>query len=152
MEYIIYTATIPSALTGVDIVIFASAFAYISDISNTENRTLRITILELSYLVTLPTGIALGMYLQLHLQLQSFDSFFRIPFKIVNLFSRFLSVQVRFWTFVFDIVQYQLRLRYSGYPLFSILFEGTNLNIYSKSVVDFHNPLFSFPPESGERR
>lgn len=54
-------ATIPSAMTGVDIVIFASSFAYISDVSSTNDRTLRITILELSYLVTMPTGIALGM-------------------------------------------------------------------------------------------
>lgn len=55
-------ATIPSALTGVDIVIFAASFAYVSDVSTTDDRTLRITILELSYLVTMPTGIALGMY------------------------------------------------------------------------------------------
>lgn len=54
-------ATIPSALTGVDIVIFAASFSYVSDVSTTNDRTLRITILELSYLVTMPTGIALGM-------------------------------------------------------------------------------------------
>lgn len=60
MEYIIYTATLPSALTGVDIVIFAAAFAYISDVTSIKNRTLRITILDVCYLVTFPTGIALG--------------------------------------------------------------------------------------------
>ncbi|XP_055300087.1 proton-coupled folate transporter [Sitodiplosis mosellana] len=63
VEYIIYTATLPSALTGVDIAIFASAFAYISDVSSVENRTLRVTILEVCYLITFPTGIALGSYL-----------------------------------------------------------------------------------------
>lgn len=63
VEYIIYLATIPSTLTGVDIVIFASAFAYLSDVTSNENRTLRITILDISYLITLPTGIALGMNL-----------------------------------------------------------------------------------------
>ncbi|XP_031621409.1 thymic stromal cotransporter homolog [Contarinia nasturtii] len=63
VEYIIFTATIPSAITGVDIVIFASAFAYISDVSSVANRTLRVTLLEVSYLVTFPTGIALGSYL-----------------------------------------------------------------------------------------
>lgn len=47
--------------------IFASSFAYISDVSSTKNRTIRITILELSYLVTLPTGIALGIQYLSHL-------------------------------------------------------------------------------------
>lgn len=60
MEYIIFTATIPSALTGADIVIFASSFAYISDVSSVENRTLRVTILDACYLLTFPIGIALG--------------------------------------------------------------------------------------------
>lgn len=69
VEYIIYIATIPSALTGVDISIFASAFAYISDVSSIKNRTLRVTILEVCYLVTFPTGIALGtsQYFGFHL-------------------------------------------------------------------------------------
>lgn len=60
VEYIIYTATLPSALTGVDIVIFAAAFAYIADITSVENRTSRVTVLEVTYLITFPTGIALG--------------------------------------------------------------------------------------------
>lgn len=60
VQYIIYTATLPSALTGVDIVIFAASFAYISDITSVKNRTSRVTILEVCYLVTFPTGIALG--------------------------------------------------------------------------------------------
>lgn len=61
VEYIIYIATIPSAITGVDIAIFASAFAYVSDVSTVEDRTLRITLLEVSYLITYPIGIAFGM-------------------------------------------------------------------------------------------
>lgn len=60
IEYIIYTATLPSAVTGADIVIFASAFAYISDITSTKNRTIRIAILEVCYLITMPVGIAVG--------------------------------------------------------------------------------------------
>ncbi|XP_031621647.1 thymic stromal cotransporter homolog [Contarinia nasturtii] len=63
VEYIIYTATIPSVITGVDIVIFSCAFAYLSDVSSVENRTLRISILEVSYLITYPIGIAFGSYL-----------------------------------------------------------------------------------------
>lgn len=60
VEYIIYTATIPSALTGADVAIFASCFAYISDITTSEQRTLRITILDACYLLTMPTGVAIG--------------------------------------------------------------------------------------------
>lgn len=60
MEYIIYTATIPSALTGADVAIFASCFAYISDISTVKNRTTRVTILDVCYLSAMPTGVALG--------------------------------------------------------------------------------------------
>lgn len=63
VEYIILTATIPSALTGVDIVIFASSFAYLSDITSIENRTLRVTILDACYLTSFPIGIALGTFL-----------------------------------------------------------------------------------------
>lgn len=60
VEYIIYTASIPCAFTGADVAIFACAFAYISDVSSVNNRTLRITILDVCYLFTMPTGIALG--------------------------------------------------------------------------------------------
>lgn len=67
VEYIIYTATIPSAFTGADVAIFASAFSYISDITDPDDRTLRITILDVIYLSTIPTGVYLGMlYLFIH--------------------------------------------------------------------------------------
>lgn len=60
VEYIIYTATIPSVLTGADIAIFASCFAYISDITSVADRTMRITILDATYLSTMPIGVAIG--------------------------------------------------------------------------------------------
>lgn len=63
VEYIIYTASIPGALTGADVAIFAAAFAYISDVSTVENRTIRVTILDVCYLSTMPIGVALGSYL-----------------------------------------------------------------------------------------
>lgn len=63
MEYIIYTASIPGAITGADVAIFAGAFAYISDVSTVSNRTLRVTILDVCYLSTMPIGVALGSYL-----------------------------------------------------------------------------------------
>lgn len=61
VEMIIYTATIPSAFSGADVAIFACAFAYISDVTTVEDRTMRITILDVVYLSTMPTGVALGM-------------------------------------------------------------------------------------------
>lgn len=63
LEMVIYTATLPSALTGADVAIFASCFAYISDISTLKNRTMRVTILDVCYLSAMPTGVALGSYL-----------------------------------------------------------------------------------------
>ena len=60
LESIIYSATIPSAFTGADVAIFASVFAYLSDITTVADRTLRITILDAIYLSTIPIGVALG--------------------------------------------------------------------------------------------
>uniref|UniRef100_V5I9A0 Proton-coupled folate transporter n=1 Tax=Anoplophora glabripennis TaxID=217634 RepID=V5I9A0_ANOGL len=63
LEYVIYTATLPMAFTGADVTIFATAFTYLVDISSQKYRTMRVTILEVCYLATMPTGIALGSYL-----------------------------------------------------------------------------------------
>lgn len=56
LNMIIYTATLPMGLLGGDISIFASCFAYISDVSSSKNRTLRVTILDVVYLSAMPTG------------------------------------------------------------------------------------------------
>ena len=56
LNMIIYTATIPMGLLGGDISIFASCFAYISDISSIRERTLRITLLDVVYLSAMPLG------------------------------------------------------------------------------------------------
>lgn len=82
VEYVIYTATIPSAFTGADVSIFASAFAYISDVSNVKYRTLRVTILEVCYLITFPIGITLGSYLFNYV----FDRSYIIMFSINAVF------------------------------------------------------------------
>ncbi|KAG5890946.1 hypothetical protein JTB14_019883 [Gonioctena quinquepunctata] len=63
VEYVIFTATLPSALTGADVAIFSAAFTYLVDVSSSKNRTIRVTILEVCYLATMPTGVALGSYL-----------------------------------------------------------------------------------------
>lgn len=60
VEYVIYTATIPSAFTGADVAIFASAFTYISDITSQADRTWRITILDVCYLSTMAPGVFIG--------------------------------------------------------------------------------------------
>lgn len=63
LNMVIYTASLPTGMLGGDVVIFASCFSYISDITTVETRTLRITILDIIYLSTMPTGVALGSYL-----------------------------------------------------------------------------------------
>nr|CAH7748096.1 unnamed protein product [Callosobruchus chinensis] len=63
VEYIIYTASAPSAMTGADVAIFAAAYAYLCDVSSAKQRTMRVTILEVCYLATMPTGVALGSFL-----------------------------------------------------------------------------------------
>ncbi|KAG8234367.1 hypothetical protein J437_LFUL014986, partial [Ladona fulva] len=60
---IIYSATLPSAITGADVAIFMGCFSYLSDITTPKDRTWRVAILEAVYLLTMPTGIALGAYL-----------------------------------------------------------------------------------------
>ncbi|CAG9836867.1 unnamed protein product [Diabrotica balteata] len=60
VEYVIFTATLPSALTGADVTIFATVFAYLVDVSSVSNRTMRVTILEVCYLASMPIGIAFG--------------------------------------------------------------------------------------------
>ncbi|XP_063917352.1 proton-coupled folate transporter isoform X3 [Zophobas morio] len=63
LEYVVYTATLPMAFTGADVAIFAAAFTYLVDITSQKNRTMRVTLLEVCYLATMPTGVALGKVL-----------------------------------------------------------------------------------------
>ncbi|XP_013179411.1 PREDICTED: proton-coupled folate transporter [Papilio xuthus] len=78
VEYIIYTAAFPSALTGADLSIFAGSFAYISDVSSLKNRTLRVGILDIVYLSTMPAGVALGNLLYTKVVNKSFTAMFLI--------------------------------------------------------------------------
>lgn len=57
---VLYTATFPSALTGSSLAVFMSAISYVCDITSVEERTLRITMLEVAYLLTMPIGVAVG--------------------------------------------------------------------------------------------
>ncbi|CAG9794753.1 unnamed protein product [Diatraea saccharalis] len=78
LNYVIYTATFPSALTGADLAIFAACFAYIADVSSLKNRTLRVGILDVVYLSSLPTGVAVGNVLYNKVVNKSFTAMFAI--------------------------------------------------------------------------
>lgn len=56
LNTVIYTASLPMGMLGGDVAIFGSCFSYISDITSIQQRTLRITILDVVYLSTMPTG------------------------------------------------------------------------------------------------
>lgn len=56
LNMVVYTATLPMSILGGDVAIFASCFAYLSDVSSVQQRTLRITILDVVYLSTMPSG------------------------------------------------------------------------------------------------
>lgn len=60
LQVVLYTATFPAALTGNTLAIFMASFSYVCDISSPEDRTLRLTLLEVAYLVTMPIGVAVG--------------------------------------------------------------------------------------------
>ncbi|KAL7012231.1 hypothetical protein ACKWTF_014704 [Chironomus riparius] len=63
VENIIYTATIPGAITGGDIAIFASALAFLTDITTEADRTVRISILGGAYVGSIPVAVLTGTYL-----------------------------------------------------------------------------------------
>jgi hypothetical protein len=56
LNMVVYTATLPMSILGGDVAIFGSCFAYISDVCSVQQRTLRITILDVIYLSTMPLG------------------------------------------------------------------------------------------------
>ncbi|KAH8395301.1 hypothetical protein KR222_008564, partial [Zaprionus bogoriensis] len=85
VEYIIYTATLPSAVTGADVAIFASCFAYISDITTLQQRTIRVTILDVIYLMAMPTGVALGSYMFYNVFDQSYANMFAVNASLLAL-------------------------------------------------------------------
>ncbi|KAJ9575642.1 hypothetical protein L9F63_007503 [Diploptera punctata] len=60
LDIVVWSASLPSALTGSDLAIFAAAFSYLADITTVEDRTMRVTVLDIAYLSTMPTGVALG--------------------------------------------------------------------------------------------
>ncbi|XP_031772693.1 thymic stromal cotransporter homolog isoform X2 [Apis florea] len=87
LNTVVYSATLPMGMLGGDVVIFGSCFAYISDISSIQQRTLRITILDVIYLSTMPTGVALGSYIYNNVVNKSYTIMF-----IINATLLFLAI------------------------------------------------------------
>ncbi|XP_049884973.1 proton-coupled folate transporter [Pectinophora gossypiella] len=87
VEYVIYTAAFPSAITGADLAIFAGCFAYLADVTTAENRTFRIGILDVAYLSTMPTGVALGNLLYNKVVNKSFTAMFAVNTSLMVLAS-----------------------------------------------------------------
>lgn len=85
IDMIMYTASIPSTFFGADVAIFAACFAYISDITSVEERTFRITILDVVYLSAMPMGIALGSYLFNKVVNHSYTIMFSINLSLIVL-------------------------------------------------------------------
>ncbi|KAI8041795.1 hypothetical protein M5D96_006064 [Drosophila gunungcola] len=85
VQNIIFSATLPSALTGADVAIFASCFAYISDISTVQQRTIRVTILDVVYLTAMPLGVALGSHLFYNVFNQSYADMFTVNASLLAL-------------------------------------------------------------------
>ncbi|KAI8430933.1 hypothetical protein MSG28_001049 [Choristoneura fumiferana] len=85
LEYMIYTAAFPSALTGADLAIFAGAFAYIADVSSLNNRTLRVGILDVVYLSTMSSGVAIGNVLYTKVVDRSFPIMFAINTSLMTI-------------------------------------------------------------------
>lgn len=85
LNMIVYTATLPMSLLGADVAIFASCFAYISDVSSVQQRTMRITILDVTYLSTIPSGVALGSYVFTHLVNRPYTIMFAVNVTLLLL-------------------------------------------------------------------
>ncbi|XP_056640546.1 proton-coupled folate transporter [Diorhabda sublineata] len=95
LEYVTITATLPSALTGADVAIFASALTYLIDVSSVKNRTIRVTVLEVCYLATMPIGVALGSYLFKYVLNKSYSYMFVINSSLMILSMLYSSFRLK---------------------------------------------------------
>ncbi|XP_021188002.3 probable peptidoglycan muropeptide transporter SLC46 [Helicoverpa armigera] len=98
VEYVIYTAAFPSALTGADLAIFAGCFAYIADVSSLKNRTLRVGILDVVYLSTMPSGVAIGNLLWNKVVDRSFTIMFAINTVLMFLATLYTVIFLKWQT------------------------------------------------------
>ncbi|GBP51755.1 hypothetical protein EVAR_97032_1 [Eumeta japonica] len=98
LEYVIYAAAFPSALTGADLAIFAGAFAYLADVTSAENRTLRVGILDVVYLSTMPTGVALGSLFYNKFVNKSFTAMFAINSSLMVIATAYTCIFLKWQT------------------------------------------------------
>ncbi|XP_024943779.1 proton-coupled folate transporter [Cephus cinctus] len=95
LNMVVYTASLPMGILGGDVAIFACCFAYISDVSSLKQRTLRVTILDVAYLSTMPTGIALGSYLYNNVVNSSYTIMFVINSSLLVLSIIYSAVRLK---------------------------------------------------------
>lgn len=98
LNTIVYTASLPMGMLGGDVAIFGSCFAYISDVSSVQQRTLRITILDIVYLSTMPTGVALGSYLYTTVTNSSYTIMFTINASLLALAILYSLIRLKWQT------------------------------------------------------
>lgn len=83
LETVLGLVSFPASLTGSNLAIFAAVFSYLADITTTADRTLRIAILDGTYLASMPIGIYLGSVLFKQVVNESFTAMFAISFCIM---------------------------------------------------------------------
>nr|XP_012135993.1 PREDICTED: uncharacterized protein LOC100879736 [Megachile rotundata] len=98
LNTIVYTASLPMGMLGGDVAIFGSCFAYISDVTSVQQRTLRITILDIVYLSTMPTGVALGSYLYTTVTNSSYTIMFTINASLLALAILYSLIRLKWQT------------------------------------------------------
>ncbi|RZF42731.1 hypothetical protein LSTR_LSTR014312 [Laodelphax striatellus] len=81
LETVLYTATFPAGMTGSALGIFLAAFTYIADITTPENRTQRITLLEVAYSSNAPL-CELGIVIFLKVVDKSYLAMFSIQLAL----------------------------------------------------------------------
>ena len=123
VNMIIYTASIPSTLFGADVAIFASCFAYISDISTVEERTLRVIILDAVYLSAMPMG-------RYYLLLVNFSIFYHYDYKLAIIFP-FFFLGIALGSYLFNhVVNFSFTIMFtinSFLLILSIIYSFLNL-------------------------
>ncbi|XP_031830327.2 putative peptidoglycan muropeptide transporter SLC46 isoform X1 [Nomia melanderi] len=95
---VVYAATLPMGILGGNVAIFGSCFAYLSDISSVKERTIRIIILDVVYLSTMPTGVALGSYLYTEVVNSSYANMFIINTSLLVVAILYTLIRLKWQT------------------------------------------------------
>lgn len=123
LEYILLTATLPCALTGSDIAIFSSCFAYISDITSIKNRTIRVTILDGCYLFAMPLGVILGAYLFNNCLNHSYANMFILNLTVLSI------------TFIYSILVLKCKTTAEQHSIKELIKKGVFSEFFNKKHI-----------------